>query len=320
MHHRYFIATEAPDFSKIPDTSAPCPSLGWPNLLYAVDSKVGASPRQTGPLSIKTTLGGREIYETDAGRFAVDRSHWLVLNEGEEYDHEVIGAGDATSSSFCIFFQSGFPAELMRESTASEEDLLDLPEEKQRVPEFLEMTYRVDDRGIDRQATGTVDPVTPVLSRMSRELFRDGTIEGMKLGEYYRLLFRALLQVNGVALRQLAGITAARRATRIERLRRVRLAHDYMLDNFSEPLSLEEVASAASLSPYHFLRTFREAFGETPHQFLTARRLEHARHLLRETDLPVAAICYDVGFESPSSFTSLFRRRVGTTPLLYRMA
>lgn len=310
----YHVATQSPDFSRIPDTSSPCPSGGWPNLVYAVNSTTGPSPRQTGPLSIKMAFSGREVYETDERRFEVDRSHWLVLNEGQSYDHHVVGPADALSASFCVFFQNGFPSELMWECLASERELLDSPEGSQRVPEFLEMCYRC------RPDTPERDPVSPILQQMHAVISRDGTIDRLRLAEYFRLLFRGLLQVNNVALRQLEGITAVRHSTRVERLRRLLLAHDYMLDNFGEPLSLEEVASTAALSPYHFLRSFREAFGQTPHQFLTTRRLDHARRLLRETDLPVATICYDVGFGSPSSFISLFRRRVGTTPLLYRMS
>ena len=74
------------------------------------------------------------------------------------------------------------------------------------------------------------------------------------------------------------------------------------------------------LSPAHFSREFRKAFGETPHQYLLTRRLQRAAELLRHTDHAVADICMRVGLESVGSFTSSFRRIYGMTPTQYRAA
>jgi AraC family transcriptional regulator len=74
----------------------------------------------------------------------------------------------------------------------------------------------------------------------------------------------------------------------------------------------------AHLSPNHLLRTFRQVFGQSPHQYLTNLRLEHARQLLTTTDQPVGDICVAVGFTSLASFTRLFRRRYGRPPAAYR--
>ena len=89
---------------------------------------------------------------------------------------------------------------------------------------------------------------------------------------------------------------------------------------FAEPVTLREMAGAACMSPNHLLRTFRQAFGETPHQFLTTRRLEEARRLLADRELPVTEICLAVGFESLGSFSTLFRKRFGVSPSEYRRA
>jgi AraC-like DNA-binding protein len=83
---------------------------------------------------------------------------------------------------------------------------------------------------------------------------------------------------------------------------------------------LETLASAAHVSPRHFSRSFRRAFGETPYQYLLTRRLERASHLLRTTELAVAEICLEVGFRSVGSFTTTFRRRLGVSPTEYRRA
>ena len=77
-------------------------------------------------------------------------------------------------------------------------------------------------------------------------------------------------------------------------------------------------ARVAGLSPYHFHRMFKRAFGETPMQCLQARRLDAARRLLSSSDRPVTLICFDVGFESLGSFSWLFRRRFGLSPRRFR--
>ena len=80
------------------------------------------------------------------------------------------------------------------------------------------------------------------------------------------------------------------------------------------------MAVAARLSPAHFSREFRRAFGETPHQYLLTRRLERAAALLRNTDRSVAEICARVGLQSVGSFTTSFKRTYGVTPTAYRAA
>ena len=83
---------------------------------------------------------------------------------------------------------------------------------------------------------------------------------------------------------------------------------------------LPQIASVACMAPHHFLRTFKQAFQETPHQYLTELRLDRAKTLLYRTDTPITDICMEVGFESPGSFSWLFRRQFGTSPSGYRNA
>jgi AraC-like DNA-binding protein len=77
-------------------------------------------------------------------------------------------------------------------------------------------------------------------------------------------------------------------------------------------------AKAARLSPYHFHRMFKLAFGQTPMQFLQECRLAAARRLLVATDQSVTLICFAVGFESLGSFSWLFRKRFGLSPRRFR--
>ena len=101
----------------------------------------------------------------------------------------------------------------------------------------------------------------------------------------------------------------------LERLNRARKFIDTCYDL---PLNLDEISSHACFSRYHFLRLFRQAFNKTPHQYLIERRIEKAKLLLSSNELRVTDVCFEVGFESLGSFSSLFHRYVGHAPIVYR--
>ena len=100
--------------------------------------------------------------------------------------------------------------------------------------------------------------------------------------------------------------------------RRLLRGRDAMDRAYAEPLDVRTVASVAHVSEAHFIRSFREVFGETPHRYLQRRRVERSMFLLRETDRSVTDICLDVGFTSLGTFSRTFREIVGETPSGYR--
>lgn len=102
--------------------------------------------------------------------------------------------------------------------------------------------------------------------------------------------------------------------------RRLRLALEFMHDNFSRELALDEIASAAYLSEYHFARLFKHIMGVTPHTYIANLRLERARKLLSENSFPISEIAAMVGYQSQSHFTKIFKSVSGMTPRAYREA
>jgi transcriptional regulator GlxA family with amidase domain len=95
-------------------------------------------------------------------------------------------------------------------------------------------------------------------------------------------------------------------------------ARDAMDLRYAQPLDVPELARIAHASEAHFIRSFKDAFGETPHRYLQRRRVERAMFLLRQTDRSVTDICFDVGFNSLGSFSRTFRGVVGLPPSDYR--
>jgi AraC-like DNA-binding protein len=84
--------------------------------------------------------------------------------------------------------------------------------------------------------------------------------------------------------------------------------------HFAEPIDLDRLAAEAGFSKFHFARVFKDAFGETPANYLTRRRVERAKDLLRSANLTVTEVCMLVGFSSLGSFSTRFSELVGMAP------
>ena len=92
----------------------------------------------------------------------------------------------------------------------------------------------------------------------------------------------------------------------------------YISERFRYPMSLEDLAAHAAISPYYFTRVFRQETGVTPHQYLINTRLANAKFLLRTTEDSVKDIAINTGWGSESTFCTAFRKAVGMTPSAYR--
>jgi AraC-like DNA-binding protein len=95
-------------------------------------------------------------------------------------------------------------------------------------------------------------------------------------------------------------------------------AREMLRDVADRPLTIDEVAREAAMSPFHFIRQFSALFGDTPHQFRIEARLDRAKRLLAFGNHSVTDVCMEVGFSSLGSFSDLFSRRVGMPPSAYR--
>lgn len=103
-----------------------------------------------------------------------------------------------------------------------------------------------------------------------------------------------------------------------ETFRRLCRARDLLAAEYQSQILLSAAAREACLSPFHFHRLFRSTFGETPHDFLTRRRMDRARHLLASGEMTVTEVCFEVGYSSLGSFSSKFQSLIGRTPTAYQ--
>jgi len=104
---------------------------------------------------------------------------------------------------------------------------------------------------------------------------------------------------------------------RIYLYRRIVQAKIFIDEHFSSSIDLDNIAGEAYFSKYHFIRLFKSAYNKTPHQYLISVRIEKAKDLLKQ-NLPVIEVCEQVGFESVSSFSGLFKRITGISPSAFQ--
>jgi AraC family transcriptional regulator len=96
---------------------------------------------------------------------------------------------------------------------------------------------------------------------------------------------------------------------------------EYVMENLDNDPTLEQMAAVARLSPYHFARQFRKTTGLPPHQYVIARRVERAQHILkRDHDVSLGEVALRVGFSDQSQFSFHFKRIAGVTPGQYRIS
>ncbi len=99
---------------------------------------------------------------------------------------------------------------------------------------------------------------------------------------------------------------------------KMRRVIDFIEDNLEGDLSLQAMAEEVDISPLYLARAFKAAVGQSPHQYVLARRIERAKELLRNTDLPVVDVALSSGFSSQSHLSHWFIRQVGVSPAVYR--
>jgi AraC family transcriptional regulator len=279
-------------------TEVPC------SILTAWQTDLQRFPRGMGTLAVRWTRNGQRFFQSEGTQFAVDDSTYLLFNGGREFSSFV--ESSTPVSCYCVSFAPHLAEDALRNLVTPADRLLEDPFREQYQPlQFFETTYR-------HNVT-----LSPVLRRLEMAV-ESGCEPHAWFEEQFRFLVARLLYVHRDIYREIDRLPLARAATRLEVYRRILVARDYMEAGLDRPLSVTEIASVACFSPFHFLRSFKQVFQETPHQYLTRRRIERAQDLLIQTDISVTNICFAVGFESLGSFSSLFRRNTGISPEGYR--
>ncbi|MBC7869868.1 MAG: helix-turn-helix transcriptional regulator, partial [Chitinophagaceae bacterium] len=254
--------------------------------------------------SIKTMSNGFARYKIEGGLFAVSDDTYLILNRQQPYTIDI--SSPTIVESFCLFFPDNWAEDLLHSATTPVHSLLDSLTPQQPF-HFIERLHRHDN---------LVSPhIRQLQTRTKQGLLTSGYLE-----EKLRFVLLNMLQMQTNIFHEMERLPAVKSSTRLELYRRLYRARDFMEASLGEPLRIDSIAAVAYLSPFHFMRAFKQLFGQTPHVYLTQKRIERAQFLLIHTERSVTEICFEVGFESLGSFSTLFQRTIGLSPRAYRNA
>ncbi|OCX52515.1 AraC family transcriptional regulator [Mucilaginibacter sp. PPCGB 2223] len=261
----------------------------------------------TSDLSLKFALSGNETYQVGKRELSIYPDSFLMLNKGTQYTSRI--DSDVPVESFSIIFDQGFLHDFSNAYTLSANKLLDQP--------GLTGSSSID-------FNETIYPFAGDMRFNIQHLknhLDNGLQDELLINEYlHHSLINYYRVYNNEVYNKADKLNFTNRSTRIEILKRLNIAKDFMYTNYNRNISLEELGRQACLSVNHLLRTFKQAFSLSPHQFLIQLRLQRARILLRTTQYPINEIVCLVGFECPSSFIRLFKAKYFITPQKYRQA
>ena len=250
------------------------------------------------PLSIKCSMKGLENYKTSGGDYNVTSGSYLIVNEGQECSSYI----KDESETFSVYFNPEFACEVLRSVITPGDKLLDYSFIPNKQPvQFLEKLY---------SHNHTLSPVIMKLRLASKVNFDDDNF----INEQFYELLKKLLIVHRDLFKEIQKLPPVKLSTKTELYRRVCRAKEYMDSSFTDKLTLEKISKEACLSQFHFLRLFKCIYKKTPHQYLTSKRIEKAVSLLFGSDMSITEICFEIGFESLSSFSWLFKSRFGLSP------
>jgi AraC family transcriptional regulator len=245
-------------------------------------------------LSIKVARGGRERYFIDGRSIAVDDDSYLILNDNRVYASRF--ESNTEIESFSVFFRPGLAEDVFGAlNTTVERALVDGGAEAPRPVEFAEQLQPHD------------SAVTPAL-RYVQYGVKAGVEDAGWYEEQFQFLLERMLAHHRRLTERIQRLPALKTTTQREIHRRLALAVDLVHSAYERAIGLADMAEAACLSRFHFLRLFTELHGITPHAYLQRKRAQAAARLLERKGLTASQVAGRVGFNSRSTMARQLRR------------
>lgn len=271
----------------------------WPNLITQSFDKRIECCTYTSALSIKLAIGGNASYLVDGKRKTINDSTFLIVNNSQQV--KTIVESEKEVESFSIFFQPEFVNNVFAALKKKNEFLLDEWENTDGKINFYDKVYNYE--------TNLISKIMKVREKAGKNQITKGWLE-----EQLYFITHSMVETNYSLKKEIVKISAAKSTTRQELYRRLHIAKDFIDSSYSEKINIPVIAKQAMLSPYHFLRLFKNFFGVTPHQYLTGKRMQKAKELAVSGTLTVTEISEAVGFESLAAFSLLFKKHFNCSP------
>lgn len=271
----------------------------------------GTHSGRGGKYAINMIFSGAADYQIGNRELTLFPESFIFLNHTTTYSRNI--NSEVKVNSMSVLFDPEFIRDFEYSRTTADHQLLEQPEAAGQQEDF------------QKKQPFFVESIYPLQGNMKFNLLHlkkhidQGSTDQLLLNSYlehclinYYDLYHFEVTSREASLKFLSPVTKS------EILRRLAIARDYIISNYNKNICLEDIARIACLSVNHFLRTFKQAYQQSPHQFLTRVRLQQAKYFLKNTDYPINEIVDIVGFECPSSFIRLFRNSFQVTPGQYR--
>jgi AraC family transcriptional regulator len=273
---------------------------GWPTVLLNV--KTGGIYRDNikGPFSLFGNLSGSSFVNANNRKVKVGEDHFFITNTGQSYTLEVEEKSKA--ETFNLHFGDHFVDHLIQSQSSSIEKILD--EKSGNSIQHFSFHNRLI------RKTKEVRELLTSLKSNTDELKEEDL-----LTELFIELFNEELKLSKAT----KALPSIKKSTRDELVKQILLSTDYIQEFYYKQLSLDELANVSCLSKFHFLRLFKIAIGQTPHQFINRVPIEKSKELLKESDQEIKQVADRVGFADSSSFSRVFHQHVGAYPSQFRV-
>lgn len=254
----------------------------------------------TGRFTMRFVFGGSELCTVGRRQLSIHNDSFIVLNKDTRFASDF--GSVMPESVFSIEFDEEFLGDFTHENLVMNEE----GEITSLQPELIETIYPF--KMEMKHAVGKL-----------KEYLENSGSDEEQLNEYLSRCLTSYYRIyNDEIFNKARNLNFLHYSTKVEILRRLNLAKEYLYANYNRNVNLDILADHACLSVNHLLRTFKLAYDQSPHQFLIQLRLQRAQLLLMKTEYPIYEIVNMVGFKCTSSFIRLFRTRYKTTPLKYR--
>ena len=279
-------------------------TAGFPSVIIHTISHECYRPDIKGPFSFFLNVRGNSRCTVDGQTSSIGEGNYFISNQAQPYTLQV--EKGAVTETFNIHFGDSFAGSVLHSMITPADRILDQGADEQATPfSFFNQLYRRD--------TVFDTLIHQIIHSHQQHGFNKLLFEE----QLTALLGHHLLQHRHI-MEAVYKLPAVRLSTRLQLYRQLARAMDLIHDRLGEELSLEALAGEACLSKYHFLRLFRMAYGNSPHQYIQQLRMEKARTILSRTDTPISDVADTLGFVNSQSFSRLFAQRMGVSPTAYR--
>lgn len=244
--------------------------------------------------SVKVVLSGQEKYVINGRPYALTENRFLVVDNNSEIELNIDAKKDV--KGICLFPSKNLLTEVAKTRENSAEQLLDEPF-KDYNHRLMHCLFSFTDT---RTGAFLIQNIPQILNTYNQKYEFNFESFYYQLAEY---MVDDQLELKG----RLKEIPSVKKSTQEELYRRVVTAKDFIMDNFTQDIVLDDLAEKALLSKYHFTRTFKSLFHLTPYQFLLQLRLEKAKELLQK-DYSYSEVSLLVGYSDDKNLRKALKK------------